>query len=536
MNRGMRRSVGWLVLGLIVAQAAWAQGPAPNPAESKPADGGVERLVVVRGARLIHRSDCTTLRRVRQALWVAVPNLEAARSQGYQPCVICKPAVDEAGEESKGTEAAASAAPAEDGALRFSRDIAPILVANCAGCHNAKDKARRNNFDLTTFNSLRRGGDSGDPITPGKPDESLIIKRVYGDGVPKMPPGQRDLAEETIAKLSRWVSEGARLDAGIGPEAQLSSYAPTPEEMRRAELSRLSAEDRDKQVEAASLDRWKKSGAETPTISSGSGVLLFSHLPEDRAEALIRTLDAELKAVRSLLGPVAAPALSGPEKISVYVFNDPLRYIEFVRSVENREVETGAQAHGNLGVQAPYIAAVDPLKGEAEPTSTRKAGRTRASANKGQGEGNAPGEGAERSLAGHLCEAMGAQSVQVSGKPPRWLVLGLGAYLGSRVEPRSPYYAGLRRDTMELYRTGWMTRITEVLGDRDSAELARAAGFSLLEWLGTTWRPAMPSIVRGLTRDGNKFDEVFQSNLRASREQVLQAWGGFVATRYGRGR
>ncbi len=526
MSLGRPRLVGWVgVLGMILTPAAWAQEPSPAPATA-------EHLVVVRGAKLIHRSTCATIRRVRPALQVEVPSLDAARARGYEPCVICKP--DEGGApagEPNGGEASKSGAPADDGRLRFSRDIAPILVANCAGCHNAKDKGRRNNLDLTTFSELRKGGDSGDPIESGKPDESLIIKRVQGDGVPKMPPGQRDLAEETIAKLSRWIAEGARLDAGVSPGAQLSSYAPTPEQLRRAELSRLSEADRDEQIETASLDRWKKSGAEAPTITSGAGVLLFSQLPKDRAEALAKALDAQLTAVRSLLGPVAAPVLGGPEKISVYIFNDPLHYIEFVRSVENREVETGAQAHGNLGVPTPYLAAIDPLKGQAEPAAaTKKAARSRAGT-KDQADG-----GPDRSLAGLLCEALGSQALQVSGKPPRWLVLGVGAYLASQVDPRSSYFAGLRRDTTELYRTGWMARVPEVLGDRDSAELARAAGFSLLEWLGTTWRPTIPPIVRELTRDGNKFDEVFQSHLRASRGQVLQAWGGFVATRYGRGR
>ena len=93
---------------------------------------------------------------------------------------------------------------------------------------------------------------------------------------------------------------------------------------------------------------------------------------KERAEALVRVLDAQWAAVRSLLGPVGSPVLSGPEKVSVYVFNDPLRYIELVRSVENREVETGAQAHGNLSVPAPYLAAIDPLKGGAEPAASTK--------------------------------------------------------------------------------------------------------------------------------------------------------------------
>src|SRR4051812_42529917 len=46
------------------------------------------------------------------------------------------------------TEKPAAATPT-DGTLKFSRDIAPILVSNCAGCHNAKQK--RGKLDMTSF-------------------------------------------------------------------------------------------------------------------------------------------------------------------------------------------------------------------------------------------------------------------------------------------------------------------------------------------------------------------------------------------------
>jgi len=46
-----------------------------------------------------------------------------------------------------------------------------------------------------------------------------------------------------------------------------------------------------------------------------------------------------------------ARRLTGPEKISLYVFNDLASYVEFVRSVENRELEQGIEAHGKLDVE-----------------------------------------------------------------------------------------------------------------------------------------------------------------------------------------
>ena len=43
--------------------------------------------------------------------------------------------------------------------LKFSKDIAPILVANCVGCHNGQQK--RTKLDLTTFEKMMAGTPAG---------------------------------------------------------------------------------------------------------------------------------------------------------------------------------------------------------------------------------------------------------------------------------------------------------------------------------------------------------------------------------------
>ena len=55
---------------------------------------------------------------------------------------------------------------------------------------------------------MRRGGDSGAAIVPGKPDESLLIEAIGHRGDIKMPPKQK-LADAEIADLRRWVEIGA---------------------------------------------------------------------------------------------------------------------------------------------------------------------------------------------------------------------------------------------------------------------------------------------------------------------------------------
>jgi cytochrome c553 len=88
----------------------------------------------------------------------------------------------------------------------FEKRVRPILVEKCQPCHNAVKS--KNGLDLTSRNSLLKGGDSGPAIVPGKPDESLLMRAVRYLDEPKMPPKKR-LSDANIATLSRWVALGA---------------------------------------------------------------------------------------------------------------------------------------------------------------------------------------------------------------------------------------------------------------------------------------------------------------------------------------
>jgi mono/diheme cytochrome c family protein len=102
--------------------------------------------------------------------------------------------------------------------ISFAKDIAPVFVANCTGCHGATRP--RNNFSLLTMESLLRGGDRGEPILPGKPADSLLVKKLKGtaDGG-RMPMGRDPLDDATLAKIEKWIEEGAKFD---GPNSKQS--------------------------------------------------------------------------------------------------------------------------------------------------------------------------------------------------------------------------------------------------------------------------------------------------------------------------
>ncbi len=61
-----------------------------------------------------------------------------------------------------------------------------------------------------------RGGDSGSPLVPGKPDESPLILQIESRAKPKMPP-KKDLQPDEIAVLRAWVAAGAPYSRAARP-------------------------------------------------------------------------------------------------------------------------------------------------------------------------------------------------------------------------------------------------------------------------------------------------------------------------------
>ena len=90
----------------------------------------------------------------------------------------------------------------------FEKHIRPVLVANCYQCHSASSKELKGELRLDTREGLRKGGESGAAIIPGKPDESLLIQAMKHEDGMEMPPKQK-LPDNVIADFVKWVELGA---------------------------------------------------------------------------------------------------------------------------------------------------------------------------------------------------------------------------------------------------------------------------------------------------------------------------------------
>ncbi len=92
----------------------------------------------------------------------------------------------------------------------IANDVLPVLKRTCVSCHGPeKVKA---GLRLDTFEGIKKGGDNGAVIKPGKAKASPLIQRLllplkHDDHMP--PADKPQPTAEEIALLRRWVDAGA---------------------------------------------------------------------------------------------------------------------------------------------------------------------------------------------------------------------------------------------------------------------------------------------------------------------------------------
>ncbi len=102
-----------------------------------------------------------------------------------------------------------AAKPEQDGAAFFEKKIRPVLIEHCYRCHSAEAANVKAGLFLDTRSGLRNGGDSGEIVVPTKPNKSLLIASLRGDGDASQMPPNKKLPEKVIQDFERWVKMGA---------------------------------------------------------------------------------------------------------------------------------------------------------------------------------------------------------------------------------------------------------------------------------------------------------------------------------------
>ncbi len=106
----------------------------------------------------------------------------------------------------------AQAATPPSPAIDFQRQVRPILSDNCFLCHGPDKGTRMVDLRLDVKEGALAARKNGTPIVPGKPDESLLIKRIFSDNPAfRMPPvmAHKTLSDEQKETLRKWIEQGA---------------------------------------------------------------------------------------------------------------------------------------------------------------------------------------------------------------------------------------------------------------------------------------------------------------------------------------
>ena len=100
----------------------------------------------------------------------------------------------------------AAGAARGEAALTFEDDVRPILKAHCFSCHGEREKPK-GGVDLRLRRFMLVATDAGPVMVPGKPHQSLLVKRMRSGEMPKSGP---KVPDQDIARVEQWIAAGAK--------------------------------------------------------------------------------------------------------------------------------------------------------------------------------------------------------------------------------------------------------------------------------------------------------------------------------------
>ncbi|QIF05197.1 DUF1553 domain-containing protein [Roseimicrobium sp. ORNL1] len=106
-----------------------------------------------------------------------------------------------------------------EGAVDFSRDIAPILSMHCAECHGPN--VQKGKVSLQSRAHAVGEADWKKAIEAGNPEASLLLRSVSGSQ-PEMPKKGPKLTADEVSKLREWIAAGAPWPAEVTLKERLS--------------------------------------------------------------------------------------------------------------------------------------------------------------------------------------------------------------------------------------------------------------------------------------------------------------------------
>jgi mono/diheme cytochrome c family protein len=372
--------------------------------------------------------------------------------------------------------------PARPGEVSFAAEVAPVLFEHCGGCHGGTNPGNRLRIDSLT--TLVRGGRSGSPVVAGRSGESLIIQKLRGVGIDgaRMPLGRNPLPDDVIAKIARWIDQGAEIDL-LSPDTSLEQVAAAGRVMSLsdAELSRVRGD--------AARVLWRRAiPDEEPWVGQRGRVTVIGNLPEARMEELADKAGALGDRVRAEMVSGDAPLLKGG--VVLYLFRNGYDYSAFWQQAHGGERPRGMVGHAGMFEDVAYGAVFVPSS-STDPVA------------------------AEALMAEQIAgAALAGRGV------PAWFARGGGRAVAGRIVPKAVAVKDWRSDAADGARAvGSPADFLKGIGEPVAS--ASAAGGFVMSLAGTGNR--MRQFVAAVD-GGAGFEAAFAEAFRGGPEPLYQAW------------
>lgn len=124
--------------------------------------------------------------------------------------------------------------------VSFSRDVLPILSANCFACHGPDEHERQAELRLDLEADAKKLRDGHAAVTAGSPDKSSILARMLStdpDAVMPPPKSKRQLTPAQIETVRKWIAQGAKWERHWSFEP-VTKPAGTLDDFVKAELAK----------------------------------------------------------------------------------------------------------------------------------------------------------------------------------------------------------------------------------------------------------------------------------------------------------
>jgi mono/diheme cytochrome c family protein len=117
--------------------------------------------------------------------------------------------------------------PEPDGPVSYYRDIRPIFAQHCQGCHQpAKPQG---GFIMTSYTDLLKQGERMQAgVVPGQVEKSFLVDQITPtkEGKTAMPKGKDPLPAADIARIKKWIAEGAKDDTPVNAQVVVDAAHP----------------------------------------------------------------------------------------------------------------------------------------------------------------------------------------------------------------------------------------------------------------------------------------------------------------------